>query len=504
MPIQSVNLSQTGTKESWDNFFRSIGTPILPSQTMMENRAQELTDEVAEKAQGEGIPGEIFVDPGGGIWIGHYVQNKVIPELSGTYYRQIGDVAPNLNTGKSKDDWDRFFQAGTRRTPGTTSSYADVLGDEALNMGYGDKLFEALSSAVASGELQGALGDELAQVMSFADDPQALAQMVSMMLAVAAAKKAACKAGLTGFAGAAFTAKEAADAALTASQIKSYLDNTTFMSEVHDAGIPIAKIVAGLIKDIGFAELMKLIKCFAAGTQVVVAEEPIDAAGRWKYRTVAIETLKEGDLVLAREEHGSTVKLQRIEETFLRISDHLRVLEFTSPDGGTQTIKTTDEHPFWSVERAAYVTAGELPVGTIVAGPNGELQTLTTTVREAHAKGVLVYNFRVAEYHTYFVAAKVDNPPLLVHNAKDYSGGKNRKPEFQRNTKSGNRSKDKPGTSSKKSGPGKKREQCKQDSLRKSNSAKDGAKQALQDRWDEMPDAAKKMLRGVKGYDPDA
>ena len=148
-----------------------------------------------------------------------------------------------------------------------------------------------------------------------------------MMGGIIALKKGACKAGLTPIAGALFTAKEMADIAASLSSIKSELDGITFESEVANAAPHMTKVMVELLKSIAFAELMKRLKCFAAGTQVVVAEfsEP---GGPVRYRTAAIETLKAGDLVLAREEYGSVVKLQRIEETFVRVSDHLRVLTF--------------------------------------------------------------------------------------------------------------------------------------------------------------------------------
>ena len=169
---------------------------------------------------------------------------------------------------------------------------------------------------------------------------------------------------MTGPATAAFTAAQAAETALKLAEIKFELDGVTYESEIANAAPLVANTVVELIKSVGFLELMKLLKCFAAGTQVVVATEQID--GRWRYRTVAIETLNAGDLVLAREEYGPQVKLQRIEEMFVRVSDHLRVLEFRDATGRTQPIKTTDEHPFWSDDQAKYVLASELSLAARV------------------------------------------------------------------------------------------------------------------------------------------
>ena len=288
-------------------------------------------------------------------------------------------------------------------------------GDAALQWDYGTKFLKALQYGYTHGQFKGEMKSQIDELMQTLQDPQALAQFILIMGGVAALKKTACKAGLTPVAGALFTAKEAADVILTLSALKSELDGVTYESEVANAAPQVTKFMVELSKQISFAELMKLLKCFPAGTQVVVATEQVD--GRWQYRTVAIETLNAGDLVLAREEYGPQVKLQRIEETFVRVSDHLRVLEFRDSAGRTQIIKTTDEHPFWSHDQARYILASELTIGTTVAGPNEEVQTLIASNHEFD-RGVLVYNFRVAEYQTYYVSETVDATPLLVHNAR--------------------------------------------------------------------------------------
>ncbi len=289
-------------------------------------------------------------------------------------------------------------------------------GDAARQWDYGTKFLKALQYGYTHGQFTGEMKSQMDELMQTLQDPQALAQFILIMGGIAALKKTACKAGLTPVAGALFTAKEAADVILTLSALKSELDGVTYESEVANAAPQVTKFMVELSKQISFAELMKLLKCFPAGTQVVVATEQID--GRWRYRTVAIETLNAGDLVLAREEYGPQVKLQRIEETFVRVSDHLRVLEFRDATGRTQTIKTTDEHPFWSLDQARYVLASELSLGARVVGPNEETQTLIASNREEFDRGILVYNFRVAQYHTYYVSEAVDATPLLVHNAR--------------------------------------------------------------------------------------
>jgi hypothetical protein len=143
---------------------------------------------------------------------------------------------------------------------------------------------------------------------------------------------------------------------------------------------------------------------------------PVD--GDVKLVTKNIEDIQAGDLVLARDEHGTAIGLKPVKETYQRVSHHLRHLTFETPDGKQQTLSTTDEHPFWSVTAEEFVEAGSLIVGHSVAGPTGETQTLVSSAREEFPDGVPVFNFQVTDCHTYFVAASADKTAMLVHNAE--------------------------------------------------------------------------------------
>jgi hypothetical protein len=136
-----------------------------------------------------------------------------------------------------------------------------------------------------------------------------------------------------------------------------------------------------------------------------------------RYVAKNIEDIQPGDLVVAREEHGSRIDRKPVKEVYRRTSYHLRHLTFRSADGSTQTLKTTDEHPFWSVTDNAWIDASNLKPGTKVASPAGELQTLAKTHRTEHPEGIPVFNFQVEDSHTYFVATDTAFAPLLVHNA---------------------------------------------------------------------------------------
>jgi hypothetical protein len=138
--------------------------------------------------------------------------------------------------------------------------------------------------------------------------------------------------------------------------------------------------------------------CFTAGTKVLTA------AGYTN-----IEELKPGDLVLARDENGlGEPTFRRVRQTFQNITDSL--LDVTI---GTQLIRTTPGHVWWTVEKG-WLLARDLAPGDHVLAANGELLSVTTT--RALTKFALTYNLEVDGFQTYYVAGHAGAPGIWVHN----------------------------------------------------------------------------------------
>ena len=136
--------------------------------------------------------------------------------------------------------------------------------------------------------------------------------------------------------------------------------------------------------------------CFVAGTLIKTRE------GSRK-----IENIQKGDFVLAQNPETGETAYKEVVETFVRETDcivHIRT------DG--EEIETTREHPFW-VEGKGFVEAQFLSAGDSLRLATGKEATVEEVWQEAQDEKVLVYNFEVADYHTYFVAEL----GVLVHNA---------------------------------------------------------------------------------------
>ena len=131
-----------------------------------------------------------------------------------------------------------------------------------------------------------------------------------------------------------------------------------------------------------------------------------DAAGHPITRS--IEELREGDYVLSRDQHDASddVELRRIAAVLVKTSDHVRVLRIQDADGNVETIRTTDEHPFYIAgpSGAGWVRAGELIAGQRLNEADGTNDAvILSSEREEHPAGITVYNLTVEGDHTYFV-----------------------------------------------------------------------------------------------------
>ena len=144
-------------------------------------------------------------------------------------------------------------------------------------------------------------------------------------------------------------------------------------------------------------------KCFVAGTAVVTS-----------VGLVAIEHIKPGDVVLAENEETGEIAYKEVVRTFTNTTEELTHVTITTEDGQIETIDATPQHPFY-VEGKGWVEASALHAGMVVWLADGTKAVVTDVVTEGLEEPVTVYNFEVADFHTYFVG----DSGVLVHNKCD-------------------------------------------------------------------------------------
>lgn len=133
--------------------------------------------------------------------------------------------------------------------------------------------------------------------------------------------------------------------------------------------------------------------CFTAGTKVLTdeGEKPI-------------EEIEVGDKVLAKDDETGQIAYKKVEWLFQR-----DVEETYNITVGGEVITTTDEHPFWIVKKG-WVESKNLVVGDVLTNADGKELTIEKIgVKKEH---VTVYNFKVKDFHTYFVS----NLHIWTHN----------------------------------------------------------------------------------------
>ncbi|MEK4527884.1 MULTISPECIES: polymorphic toxin-type HINT domain-containing protein [Paenibacillus] len=142
-------------------------------------------------------------------------------------------------------------------------------------------------------------------------------------------------------------------------------------------------------------KVVKACNCFTAGTKV-----QIDGGEK------NIEDIEVGDKVLSKDEETGEQAYKEV--TALHRNEKDTTYKLTV---GNQIIETTDNHPFW-VESKGWVLAVDLKVNDKLVQSNRNHLKIDNIEIVQHDKKVKVYNFTVAEFHTYFVSSL----GIWVHN----------------------------------------------------------------------------------------
>ncbi|MEC0079293.1 polymorphic toxin-type HINT domain-containing protein, partial [Paenibacillus alvei] len=156
-------------------------------------------------------------------------------------------------------------------------------------------------------------------------------------------------------------------------------------------GIGKAREVGGKVRAIGGCN------CFTAGTKVLTDDGEKN-----------IEDIAVGDKVLAKDENNPDGELAYKEVTGLYRNQRDDIIKLNV---GEQIIETTDNHPFW-VEEKGWVFADELQVGDKLQKADGSNLIIDKVEFVNLDEPVTVYNFTVADYHTYYVT----DLGIWVHN----------------------------------------------------------------------------------------
>ncbi|MCX7572394.1 polymorphic toxin-type HINT domain-containing protein [Tumebacillus sp. DT12] len=126
-------------------------------------------------------------------------------------------------------------------------------------------------------------------------------------------------------------------------------------------------------------------RCFGAGTKVATDEGPKN-----------IEDIQVGDRVLSKNDVTGDLDYKEVEELFTRTAPDVYVITI-----GNETLTTTAEHPFY-IHNVGWVRTQDLHIGDKMETSSGT--TAAVEKIEQVDEPTKVYNFSVADYHTYFVS----------------------------------------------------------------------------------------------------
>lgn len=152
-----------------------------------------------------------------------------------------------------------------------------------------------------------------------------------------------------------------------------------------------------LIHGVGKA-LGKMKFCFVAGTVVLMAGGAVKC----------IEDVRVGDKVKSYNPATGKVSEKRVLQTFENEVDEL--VTVSTSDG--QQVTATPGHKFYA--NNDWVSAEDLRAGDVLVNVNGKKVIVEQVQHEILDSPVKVYNFEVADNHTYFVG---DGDGMAVHNS---------------------------------------------------------------------------------------
>ena len=170
------------------------------------------------------------------------------------------------------------------------------------------------------------------------------------------------------------------------------------------------------------SKFLKFRECFVAGTLI----ETIDGLK-------AIETIQQGDLIWSRHEETLEYGYRPVVDTVSFDNKEIYEVVVRDNDGKLETYQTTEEHPFWVVD-TGWLPASLLQTGMTLV--NRDDQAVLKVISQAKLnKRDTVYNFEVAEFHTYHigefgvwvhntcitVSSLVKNDTLLLREARKLS-----------------------------------------------------------------------------------
>lgn len=111
-------------------------------------------------------------------------------------------------------------------------------------------------------------------------------------------------------------------------------------------------------------------------------------------------------MVYSEDPETGTKDLKRVVQTFVH-----EVNEIIHVHVSKEEIKTASEHPFWVVGKG-WVGASHLVKGDVLVLESGKMVLVSDVTMEHLQQPIKVYNFEVADWHTYFVSKS----SVLVHN----------------------------------------------------------------------------------------
>ncbi|WP_145926548.1 polymorphic toxin-type HINT domain-containing protein [Amycolatopsis orientalis] len=181
--------------------------------------------------------------------------------------------------------------------------------------------------------------------------------------------------------------------ALAASRVGAMLERSGV--ETHATQARLAEALAGLLK------LCKT-NSFTGDTPILLSD----------MSRKPIKDIRVGDRVLATDPASGRSAGKPVTQLINgQGSKHLVEIRLADSADGS-VLRTTDEHPFWNEDTRSWVSAKDLRPGSHLRNSSGTSERVASV--RSYDESIQVFNFTVADLHTYYVATGATS--VLVHN----------------------------------------------------------------------------------------
>ena len=175
------------------------------------------------------------------------------------------------------------------------------------------------------------------------------------------------------------------------------------LDAIEKGGVKFVESVGDMVRGANESKSSNIIRNELEGGLCFTGDTEIEIRGGHKQ----IKDIKVGDEVYSENIETGEKGFKEVKNLYIHETDVLIHIFINDEE-----VKATPAHPFWAMGKG-WIEAGHLKIGDKLLLSSGQAVEISFISKESLNEPVLVYNFEVEDWHTYFVS----DVGVLVHNS---------------------------------------------------------------------------------------